>query len=163
MKFSRTLSVSIKIAAAVLLIVALTHPDVGGLKSKGIGVRTVVYPLGLLTLPLLWGLLRRWRNLWRLNWTADALCGLPILVDLVGNRANLYDTVWWWDDAAHFAKHGVLTEAYSFSSPRRAASRDRRGRHCLRRAIGPHLGAGGVRDIHAFRGRAVRCLPGHPR
>jgi hypothetical protein len=102
-------SVAVKIAALLLLAVAVVHPDMGGLKSKGLGVRAVVYPLGLVALPLLCLGLRRWMPALRLSWPADLLCSLPVLVDLVGNRANLFDTVAWWDDAAHLLMHGVLT------------------------------------------------------
>ena len=101
----------IKALALILLAIAIAYPDLGGLKSKGIGVRAVVYPLGLVALPLLCWLVRRRRPALRLDWVADALCSLPILVDLAGNRANLFDTVWWWDDAMHLLMHGVLTAA----------------------------------------------------
>ena len=101
----------IKALALILLAIAIAYPDLGGLKSKGIGVRAVVYPLGLVALPLLCWLVRRRRLAVRLDWVADALCSLPILVDLAGNRANLFDTVWWWDDAMHVVMHGVLTAA----------------------------------------------------
>ena len=101
----------IKVLALILLAIAIAYPDLGGLKSKGIGVRAVVYPLGLVALPLLCWLVRRRRPAVRLDWVADALCSLPILVDLAGNRANLFDTIWWWDDAMHLLMHGVLTAA----------------------------------------------------
>jgi hypothetical protein len=104
---ARSVSITIKALALILLAIAIAYPDLGGLKSKGIGVRAVVYPLGLFALPLLCWLVRRGR----LDWVADALCSLPILVDLAGNRANLFDTVWWWDDAMHLLMHGVLTAA----------------------------------------------------
>ena len=108
---ARSVSIRIKALALILLGIAIAYPDLGGLKSKGIGVRAVVYPLGLVTLTLLCWLVRRRRPEMRLDWTADALCSLPILVDLLGNRANLFDTVWWWDDAMHVVMHGVLTAA----------------------------------------------------
>ena len=34
---------------------------------------------------------------------------LPWLIDLIGNRLNLFDTVSWWDDAMHFILWGLLT------------------------------------------------------
>ncbi len=111
MKHARTISLVIKILALILLAVAVVFPDLGGLKSKGLGVRAVVYPLGLVALPLLCRLVRPWRPVLRLDWTADALASLPILVDLAGNRANLFDSIWWWDDAMHIVMHGVLTAA----------------------------------------------------
>jgi hypothetical protein len=37
---------------------------------------------------------------------------LPFLVDVVGNAANLYDTIDWWDDANHFVNWGILVLAF---------------------------------------------------
>ena len=101
-------STLIKISALLLLAFAVAFPDLGGLKAKGLGARSVAYPLGLFALPLLWWLVSRSRVL-AFSWAADVVCAVPILVDLLGNRANLFDTVWWWDDAMHFAMHGLLT------------------------------------------------------
>ena len=112
MKLSaRGASILIKALALILLAIAIAYPDLGGLKSKGLGVRAVVYPLGLVALPFLCWLVSWWRPAVRLDWIADALCSLPILVDLAGNRADLFDTIWWWDDAMHVVMHGVLTAA----------------------------------------------------
>jgi hypothetical protein len=108
---ARAVSLLIKALALILLAIAIAYPDLGGLKSKGLGVRAVIYPLGLVALPLLCRLVRCWRPAVRIDWIADALCSLPILVDLAGNRANLFDTIWWWDDAMHVVMHGVLTAA----------------------------------------------------
>ena len=102
-------STTVKVAVLVLLALAVVDPDLGGLKSKGLGVRAVVYPLGLVVLPLLVAVVRRWRPQLRLNPAADLLCALPILVDLLGNRLDLFDRVWWWDDAMHLTMHGVMT------------------------------------------------------
>ena len=154
----------IKALALILLAIAIAYPDLGGLKSKGIGVRAVVYPLGLVALPLLCWLVRRRRPAVRLDWVADALCSLPILVDLAGNRANLFDTVWWWDDAMHLLMHGVLTAAVLRQFWPRT-----RGVPLITAAIafgglsGLALGAGGVPRVHAVRRRAVRRLSRHAR
>jgi hypothetical protein len=44
---------------------------------------------------------------------------LPWLVDLIGNRLNLFDTVGWWDDAMHFILWGLLIAGVllAFASP----------------------------------------------
>ena len=104
-------SVAVKIAAVVLLVVAVGQPDLGGIKSKGMGARAVFYPLGLIALPILVLVLRRLRpgSRLQLSWAADLACSTPILVDLVGNRLNLFDTISWWDDAMHVLMHGLLT------------------------------------------------------
>ncbi len=105
---ARTWSLLIKASVLVLLAVALVDPDLSGMKSKGLTARTVAYPLGLIALPLLWGLVRRRRPGLRFDWVADVWCTVPILVDLLGNRLDLFDRVWWWDDAMHLLMHGLL-------------------------------------------------------
>lgn len=101
-------SIAIKIAALLLLALAVIYPDLGGLKAKGLGARAVGYSLGLVALPLAWRLLVR-RRCVKFSWAADVLCGVPILADLLGNRLDLFDSVSWWDDAVHVVLHGLLT------------------------------------------------------
>jgi hypothetical protein len=107
-------ALAIKIAALLLLAAAVAWPDLGGLKAKGIGVRAVAYPLGLAALPAIWWFSRQRTRTstrtWRpFSWAADICWSVPILVDLLGNRANLFDRIWWWDDVMHLTMHGLLT------------------------------------------------------
>ena len=112
---------AIKLTALLLLGAAVAWPDLGGLKAKGIGVRAAVYPLGLAALPVIWWLARQVRPQVRsFSWVADVCCSLPILVDLLGNRLNLFDRIWWWDDAMHLAMHGLLTAGLLLQFGRRA-------------------------------------------
>jgi hypothetical protein len=62
------------------------------------GVRAILYPLATLLIPLGWVLKGRPRPY---PHTADTILAGPFLVDVGGNVANLYDTVVWFDDAAH--------------------------------------------------------------
>ena len=42
----------------------------------------------------------------------DILLVLPFLIDVVGNAANLYDSISWWDDLNHFVNWAILTSAF---------------------------------------------------
>ncbi len=106
---ARTWSLLVKVAVLVLLAVALVDPDLSGMKSKGLSARLIAYPAGLIALPLLCAVVRRWSPRLRVDWTADLWCTVPILVDLLGNRLDLFDRLWWWDDAVHVLMHGLIT------------------------------------------------------
>lgn len=99
-------AIAAKLLLFALLLSALIWPDLSGIKGKASGARLVVYPVGAMILPLFWYAVRRGRAF---PWLADLLITLPWLVDLAGNRLNLFDTVWWWDDLMHFLLWGLLT------------------------------------------------------
>ncbi|WBQ05907.1 hypothetical protein [Kribbella sp. CA-293567] len=100
-----------KIALFALLLTALIWPDLSGIKGKASTARLVVYPIGALVLPLWWFAYGRAKS--KLHkafpWHADLLLTLPWLIDLLGNRLNLFDTITWWDDAMHFSLWALLT------------------------------------------------------
>jgi hypothetical protein len=100
-----------KAALFILLLTALIWPDLSGIKGKASTARLVIYPLGALVLPLWWFAYGRAKSqLHRaFPWHADLLITLPWLVDLLGNRFNLFDTITWWDDAMHFILWALLT------------------------------------------------------
>jgi hypothetical protein len=102
------LAVAAKALLLGLLLTALIWPDLSGLKGKATTARLIVYPLGAMVLPLFWFFVRR-RAGKAFPWLADLLITLPWLIDLAGNRLNLFDTVGWWDDLMHFALWGLLT------------------------------------------------------
>lgn len=100
-----------KVLLFALLLTALIWPDLSGIKGKASTARLVVYPIGAMVLPLWWWAYGRTRSKLHQTfpWTADLLLTLPWLIDLIGNRLNLFDTVAWWDDAMHFLLWGFLT------------------------------------------------------
>ncbi|MEU4289836.1 hypothetical protein AB0E63_16550 [Kribbella sp. NPDC026596] len=100
-----------KVLLFVLLLLALIWPDLSGIKGKASTARLIVYPIGAMVLPLWWWAYGRTRSKLHKSfpWTADLLMTLPWLIDLIGNRLNLFDTVDWWDDAMHFLLWGFLT------------------------------------------------------
>ncbi|MFP5283540.1 MAG: hypothetical protein ACLGIF_08835 [Actinomycetes bacterium] len=97
-----------KVLLVALLLVALAFPDLSGMKARGAGARLVVYPLGVLAVPVWWYLWRRPRGL-PFPWVADLLVTSPWAIDLLGNRLNLFDTVGWWDDLMHVVNWLLLT------------------------------------------------------
>jgi hypothetical protein len=100
-----------KVALFTLLLTALIWPDLSGIKGKASTARLVVYPIGALVLPIWWFAYGRAKS--KLHkafpWHADLLLTLPWLIDLLGNRLNLFDTITWWDDAMHFILWALLT------------------------------------------------------
>ena len=100
-----------KVLLFVLLLLALIWPDLSGIKGKASTARLIVYPIGAMVLPLWWWAYGRTRSKLHKSfpWTADLLMTVPWLIDLIGNRLNLFDTVDWWDDAMHFLLWGFLT------------------------------------------------------
>jgi len=104
----------VKTALVILLLFALLLPDLAGTKGKAAGARLVVYPLGMLAVPLWWWAYGR-RRMSRAGhqlgfpWAADLLVTLPWFLDTLGNRLNLFDTVSWFDDAMHFVNWLLLT------------------------------------------------------
>jgi hypothetical protein len=100
-----------KAALFLLLLTALIWPDLSGIKGKASTARLVVYPLGALVLPIWWFAYGRAKSKLHKSfpWTADLLITVPWLIDLLGNRLNLFDTISWWDDAMHFILWALLT------------------------------------------------------
>ena len=153
--------VAIKAATVVLLLIALSLPELPQFQGKAFAGRAIAYPIALGIVPVVWLLLRR-----PIPYPVvpDILFGLPFLIDMVGNALGLYDSVEWWDDANHLVNWWLHTAAIAIllagtpaaGCPRRA--RDRMG--------GVHrdpVGAGRVRDVRPRLGRSVNRVRGHAR
>jgi hypothetical protein len=103
-----TADLGAKALLLLLLAAALFWPDLSGLKGKASTARLIVYPLGALAIPLWWLVFGRFRRP-GFPWAGDLLITLPWLLDLLGNRFNLFDTIGWWDDVMHFVNWTLLT------------------------------------------------------
>ena len=103
------IDVAVKIATVALLVFALFNPELPQFQGKAFAGRAIAYPIALLFVPIGWWLFGRGRILFPL--TADILFGLPFLIDVAGNAANLYDTIEWWDDANHLVNWALQTAA----------------------------------------------------
>jgi len=120
----RILDLVVKVGLVALLVSALVFPDLAGIKEKAGTARLVVYPLGMLAVPLWWWSYGRRRDRGAgFPWAADLLVSLPWLLDLLGNRFDLFDTVTWWDDWMHFLNWLLLTAGVLLAWAARRVSR----------------------------------------
>jgi hypothetical protein len=90
------------IAVKLALVGLLAFGAFSGLQQfegKAFGGRLIAYPIAVLVLPIAWRTFARPRPF---PYLADLLITAPFLIDVLGNAADLYDTVDWWDDANHF-------------------------------------------------------------
>jgi hypothetical protein len=91
----------------VQLAVATFVPDLERFEGKAFGARLVAYPAMMLLVPAIWAFVRYLRAgpddgaAAPLPWAGFAWIMAPFLVDVTGNTLDLYDTIWWWDDANH--------------------------------------------------------------
>ncbi len=92
----------VDVALKLALVALLAFGAFSGLQQfegKAFGGRLIAYPIAVLVLPAAWRAFARPRPF---PYLADALITAPFLIDVLGNAADLYDTVDWWDDANHF-------------------------------------------------------------
>lgn len=83
--------------------------DLPQFEGKAFGARLVFYPAMMLSVPLVWFLVARWRGKdTTIPWAGVAFIMEPFLVDVTGNTLNLYDKIAWWDDLNHFVNWGFL-------------------------------------------------------
>ncbi|HYO46290.1 MAG TPA: hypothetical protein VEY33_06325 [Gemmatimonadota bacterium] len=99
--------------AAKLLLVALLAYGMANLElerfaGKAIPARALLYPVSIVVIPIGWVLRGRRPPYPHL---ADLLLPMPFIIDVGGNALDLYNTVVWFDDAAHVATFMLLVLA----------------------------------------------------
>lgn len=99
-----------KVGLVALLVIAVVNPAWGNMEDKAAGLRALTYPMLAFALPVLW--LLRWRGRAPYPWVADLLITLTCFTDILGNRLDLYDTVWWFDDWMHVMNPALLAAAW---------------------------------------------------
>lgn len=99
-----------KAGLLLLLAAAFRESDLGNMRDKAAGLRAVAYPLLSFTLPILWLCVWRQRST-PFPWLADLFISVTCFTDILGNRMDLYDTIWWFDDWMHFANLVLLSAA----------------------------------------------------
>src|SRR5512140_2911966 len=104
-----TVDMGLKVALVALLLLAVIFPHWPQFEGKAIGTRILTYPLAGLIVPSAWWLFFRSHPF---PAAVDILLISPFVIDTAGNALNLYDTIWWWVDANHFANWGILTSAF---------------------------------------------------
>ena len=103
------IDIGLKLALVGLLLFAVANPRLPQFEGKAVTGRAVSYPIAALLVPAGWWLFARKR---RYPIAADILLVLPFLIDTLGNTADLYDRVEWWDDANHFVNWAILTAGF---------------------------------------------------
>lgn len=104
---SRWLNYAIKFALVASFAVALLVP-IAVLEGKGMGVRAPVFTAPVWVVPLL-AYVRKWRPY---PHVADALLGVPFVLDTVGNILGLFDSIVIFDDVLHFVNWAFLVGAF---------------------------------------------------
>jgi hypothetical protein len=124
---ARASTLFVLVATVLQLAVAATVSGLPQFEGKGFGARLVFYPALMLLVPAAWwGHFRMRARLGRRSgeavaatgavsaagaapWAGFALLMTPFLVDVTGNTLDLYDTIWWWDDANHAVNWFMLS------------------------------------------------------
>jgi uncharacterized membrane protein YjdF len=92
------------------LAVATFVPGLEQFEGKAFGARLLAYPLMMLLVPAVWTVVRHLRGSDApLPWAGFAWIMAPFLVDVTGNTLDLYDRIWWWDDANHAVNWFMLS------------------------------------------------------
>ena len=101
------LNLSVK-AVLICLLVFGAFSGLQQFEGKAFVWRLAAYPIGAFVVPVIWA--ARWRGT-AYPYATDILLTLPFLIDTAGNAADLYDTIWWWDDANHLVNWALLSGA----------------------------------------------------
>jgi hypothetical protein len=91
-----------KITVACLLASSFVMPAAGGFHGQALWLRGLVYPIGLIVLPLIWAA----RGRGRYPLVADAYLLVPFACDAAGNSLGLYGRI---DNFAHLVGTVALT------------------------------------------------------
>jgi hypothetical protein len=94
----------------VLVILVMIEPAWGNLEGKAPVGRAIMYPLWAFVVPLVWAVRNRLRPA-PFPWLPDLLLTLTCFTDVLGNRLDLYDSLFWFDDFMHFACTALVSAA----------------------------------------------------
>lgn len=103
------LNLSAKLLLLALLAYAMANPELPRFAGKAMAARAATYPLAIVLVPIAWAFLGRPRPY---PHGVDVLLVSPFLVDVAGNAADLYDSIVWFDDAAHAVTWMLLVLAF---------------------------------------------------
>lgn len=92
------LNLAAKLLLVLLLFHAMTSLELERFAGKAMTARAFLYPISIVAIPLGWAL---WSRRPPYPHLADMLLASPFIIDVAGNALDLYNTVVWFDDAAH--------------------------------------------------------------
>jgi hypothetical protein len=107
-----------KATLLVLVTLVLMEPAWGNLEGKAPVGRAVIYPLWAFVVPVVW-MVRSRRRPYPFPWLPDLLLTLTSFTDVLGNRLDLYDSFFWFDDLMHFACTALVSAALVLLTERR--------------------------------------------
>ncbi len=117
-RWALAVDLAVKAALIALLLFAVASPDLPQFHGKAMAGRALTYPLAIVVVPVGWWFVNRRRPV-PFPYELDILVALPFLIDTAGNALNLYDTIWWWDDANHLVNWALLTAGFGMLLIRR--------------------------------------------
>ena len=132
--------VAAKVVLMTMLVLVLVDPTWGHLEGKAPVARALLYPTVALVVPV-YRILRPSTEPY--PWLSDLLLTLSGFTDILGNRLDLYDRVWWFDDAIHLGVTLCVSAAVVLLTVQRtatfAAVRDRSVAFGMTAAVGWEL------------------------
>lgn len=113
------LDVGAKFVLVLVLVMVILDPAWGNLEGKAPNARALTYPLLAFAVPA-------WRILWPTDapypWLPDLLLTSAAFSDILGNRLDLYDRLFWFDDVAHLGLTLCVTAAMALLTLERTVS-----------------------------------------
>jgi hypothetical protein len=104
--------VAVKVALVGLLLFGLVS-DLPQFQGKAWLGRALTFPIVTLIVPVAWAAVSRRRERPPpYPYLMDILVVLPFLIDTIGNAADFYDTISWWDDLNHLVNWALIVAAF---------------------------------------------------
>ena len=104
--------VAVKVALVGLLLFGLLS-DLPQFQGKAWLGRALTFPIVTLIVPVAWVAVSRRRDRPPpYPYLIDILVVLPFLIDTIGNAADFYDTISWWDDLNHLVNWALIVAAF---------------------------------------------------
>lgn len=104
--------VAVKVALVGLLLFGVLS-DLPQFQGKAWLGRALTFPIVTLIVPVAWAAVSRRRERPpSYPYLIDILVVLPFLIDTIGNAADFYDTISWWDDLNHLVNWALIVAAF---------------------------------------------------
>lgn len=97
----KSINIFLKATLGLLVIHAVFFSDLPQYKNKAIATRVILYPLAAAATWIIYKLALHNKNK-TYPYIMDISMTFVVAADLLGNTLDLYNTIWWWDDAMHF-------------------------------------------------------------